>query len=244
MKTKTYSPAKIRSASYDADANTIDIVWTTGAPVRRSDYDGEYDEVLCLEPGAVRLGRLNSGAPFLDTHQDGGLANVIGTVVPGSAKIEDGRGIAKIQLSRAASDADVIQKITDGVVRNVSVGYWTHASTRSDGDPPVITATDWEPLEISAVPIPADPGSQIRSADRKRPRDRQSPAQRAAAYARRLLGRPAQSSAQAHGAAEARKLKGSNAGTFRTERAKTADFDKEAVARGARATRRLLGKQA
>jgi hypothetical protein len=152
MKDTKHRPAKIRSASYDESNNTVQVVWSTGADVTREDWDGTYVERLLMDPSNVRLGRLNAGAPFLDTHDSTGLSSVIGSVVPGSARIEDGKGVATIRLSGAAGDADTVQKIKDGVVRNVSIGYWTHASTRSEGNPPVVTATDWEPLEISAVP--------------------------------------------------------------------------------------------
>ena len=136
--------------------------------MRRTDWwDGtEYDEVLSLEPGAVRLDRLNLGAPYLDSHNSYGLENVIGSVVPGSAKIAEGIGTCRILLSRAAGDADTVQKIKDGVIRNNSVGYWLHKIVKTQGDDGSVArwdVVDWEPLEISAVPIPADPGSQIRS---------------------------------------------------------------------------------
>jgi hypothetical protein len=87
MKNTKYTPAKIRSASFDADANTVDIVWTTGAAVRRADYYVEFDEVLSLEPGAVRLDRLNAGASFLDAHNDCAVANILGVVLPDTARI-------------------------------------------------------------------------------------------------------------------------------------------------------------
>ncbi len=109
MKNKSYGAARVRSASYNEQDNTVDIVWTTGADVVRVDYDGQqYIERLLMGAGNVRLGRLNSGAPFLDTHQDGSLANVIGVFVEGSARIEDGKGLATIKLSSAPSDADTV----------------------------------------------------------------------------------------------------------------------------------------
>ena len=163
--------ARLRAASFDPDAYTVEVVWTTGAAVRRYDWwDGtEYDEVLSLAPGAVRLDRLNAGAPFVDTHSTYCLDDVIGSVVPGSARIENGVGIATILLSRARDVADTVQKIVEGVIRNVSVGYLIHASTTEEraGGVPLTTVTDWEPLEVSAVPVPADAGSQIRSAGGK-----------------------------------------------------------------------------
>lgn len=160
--------AAVRAESFDADSNTIEIVWTTGASVRRYDWwDGtEYDEVLSVDPKAIRLERLNLGAPFLDSHCSYGCDNVIGAVVPGSAKIEDGRGVARIQLSKAPGVADTVQKIREGVIRNVSVGYWVHKVEKTEADDGTVArwdVVDWEPLEISAVPIPADAASQIRS---------------------------------------------------------------------------------
>lgn len=161
--------AEVRAGSFDEAANTIEIVWTTGATVRRYDWrsGSPYDEVLDVKPGSVRLDRLNAGAPFLNTHSSYELADVIGSVVPGSAKIEGGRGIATILLSRAAGDADIVQKIRDGVIRNVSAGYIRHQIEKAEADDGTVAVwrvTDWEPLEISAVPIPADPGAQTRSA--------------------------------------------------------------------------------
>lgn len=160
---------EVRAGSFDEAAHTIDIVWTTGAAVRRYDYRScaAYDEVLDLSPGAVRLERLNAGAPFLNTHGSYDLSQVLGSVVPGSAKIEGGRGVATILLSRAAGDADIVQKIRDGVIRNVSAGYIRHQMEKTESDDGTVAVwrvTDWEPCEISAVPIPADPGAQTRSA--------------------------------------------------------------------------------
>lgn len=163
--------AEIRAASFDEAANTIDVVFTTGAAVRRRSWaDGPFDEVLVVEPGSVRLGRLNAGAPFLNTHDDWSLRSVLGSVVPGSARIENGQGLATILLSRRPEVAGIMQDIRDGVIRNISVGYRYHEVVKiegQDGSPAVWRVTDWEPLEISAVPVPADPGSQIRATDRE-----------------------------------------------------------------------------
>ena len=111
---------------------------------------------------------MNAGAPFVDTHATYCLDNVIGSVVPGTAKIEDGRGVATILLSAAPGVADTVQKIREGVIRNISVGYWLHKVVKTEADDGSVArheVVDWEPLEISAVPVPADAGSQIRSAE-------------------------------------------------------------------------------
>ena len=71
------------------------MIWSAGARVRRVTFFGEpYDEELGLDPAHVRLDRLNAGAPFLKVHELGPLDAVIGSVVPGSARIENGHGIA------------------------------------------------------------------------------------------------------------------------------------------------------
>lgn len=162
--------AEVAENSYDESTNTIEVVWAAGAKVRRYSWrDGTYyDESLVMKPEAVRLNRLNAGAPFLDTHDSWSLQSVIGSVVPGSAKIERGKGVAKVKLSRAPEDAATVGKIRDGIIRNISVGYISHRVEKTepgdDGGVAEWRVIDWEPMEISAVPIPADPDAQVRGA--------------------------------------------------------------------------------
>lgn len=160
--------AEVRAASYSEADNSVEVIWTTGAAVRRRDWRSGnfYQEILEVSDEAVRLGRLNAGAPLLDTHNDYSLRSVIGSVVPGSAKLEGGKGYARVALSPADGDADVVAKIKAGIIRNISVGYIIHAvekTVKDDGSDEDWRVVDWEPMEISAVPVPADAGSQIRS---------------------------------------------------------------------------------
>lgn len=159
--------AEVRAGSFDQASNSIDVIFTTGATVRRVSWmDGEFDEELVVNNSSVRLDRLNSGAPFLDTHGQWSLEDVIGSVVRGSANIKDGKGYAKILLSSAPDAADRVARIKEGTVSNISVGYRIHAveTTDREGQTPLRRVIDWEPWEISAVPIPADPGAQVRAA--------------------------------------------------------------------------------
>ncbi|HMO09744.1 MAG TPA: peptidase U35, partial [Paracoccaceae bacterium] len=100
---------------------TIDVIWTTGATVQRRRYEGwddvvEYDEELVVTPGAVRMDRLNAGAPFLDSHRSWGLESVVGAVLPGTARIEGGQGFARVRLTSAPDAAPIVQRIMDGTV--------------------------------------------------------------------------------------------------------------------------------
>jgi len=164
--------ASVRPETVDREARTVDIVWTTGATVQRVRWEGwddriEYDEELIVSGNAVRLERLNAGGPFLDSHRSWGLDSVLGSVVPGSVRLEGGKGYATIQLTGAEDASGVVQRILEGTVRNVSVGYRVHEYeiTRKEGEREHWRAVDWEPMEISAVAIPADAGAQTRSAE-------------------------------------------------------------------------------
>ncbi|MBP1806467.1 prohead protease/major capsid protein fusion protein [Rubellimicrobium aerolatum] len=167
--------AEVRPASIDAEARTIEVVWTTGATVQRARWEGwdervEYDEELIVSGNAVRLDRLNAGAPFLDSHSSWSLGSVLGSVVPGSVRIEGSLGHATVRLTEAADAADAVQRIMEGSVRFVSVGYRVHRYeiTNREGQRELWRAVDWEPFEISAVAMPADPGAHVRSGEASR----------------------------------------------------------------------------
>lgn len=157
--------AELRAGSFDERDNTIECVWTAGATVRRASWvDGVYDEELIVSPNAVRLGRMNAGAPLLDSHSGYSVRSVLGSVVPGSARLEGGKGVARVKLSTAAGDADTVTKIRDGIVRNVSCGYQRHQIEKIEkaGATPLWRVVDWEPFEISAVAVPHDAAAQFR----------------------------------------------------------------------------------
>lgn len=154
-------------ATFDEADNSFEVCWSTGAAVTRLDwFDGEYyDETLSLQPGAVRLDRLNDSGPVLDCHNDMQVGGLVGSVVPGSARIANGQGIARVRLADSADVAAIVAKVKAGHLNKVSVGYRVHTYERieREGERPELRAVDWEPLEISLVPVPADPGARIRS---------------------------------------------------------------------------------
>ena len=161
-------PLQTRSlpvTSVNADTRTIDLVWTTGAAVRRYDWynDRYYDEELSLEPSAVDLTRLNSGAPLLNSHNSYDLADQIGVVE--RAWLDGDVGRATVRFSARADVEPIWQDVVAGIIRNVSVGYVARAYQVQEGQGlvPVYTATDWQPFELSMVAIPADAGAGTRS---------------------------------------------------------------------------------
>lgn len=154
--------AAVVPASLDVEARTVEVTWTTGSDVVRRGLDGEqYIERLSMNPSHIRLDRLNQGAPVLDTHSSYTLDNVLGVVE--LASIRDGKGVAKIRFSDRPEVASRWADVRGGVLRNVSVGYMVHRWLIDQSGPVEIrTATDWEPYELSLVPIPADAGAQVR----------------------------------------------------------------------------------
>lgn len=158
--------ASFEPSTVDKDKRTVEVTWTTGARVMRGFWSNYWEE-LSLDPKHVRMGRLESGgAPFLAVHRGYDLDDVIGVVE--SAKLEKGRGTAVIRFDKGPKGDDAFRKVCDGILKNVSVGYSTYRMEMvEDGDDttPVYRAVDWEPHEISLVPIGADAAAVVRSAD-------------------------------------------------------------------------------
>lgn len=151
----------------DAESRVVELVFSTGAPVMRFDWwtGKRFIEKLSMKPEHIRLERLNRGAPLLNTHSSWSLANQIGVVEDDSARIVGGKGLSKVRFSKRADVEPFYQDVRDRIIRNVSVGYMVHKyeeTTGRDGSIPTRTAVDWEPYEISMVPMPADASAQVR----------------------------------------------------------------------------------
>jgi len=159
--------AAITSSKIDLDKRTVPLTFTTGAPVQRYDWETgtRYIEKLSMKPEHVRLERLNSGAPLLDSHSGWSLASQLGVVEDGTAEMSGRKGTATVRFSKRSDVEPFFQDVVDRVIRNVSVGYLVHKyeETPAKGNGlPTRTAVDWEPYEISMVPMPADAGAQTR----------------------------------------------------------------------------------
>jgi HK97 family phage prohead protease len=164
------SIVRLASPAPDApgDVLTVDVVWGSEYAVARTAYDWtsgtyvEFEEVIPFTPEACDMTRLKSGnAPVLDSHADYYSDNVVGVVR--SAEIRDKQGFATLAISNAPGLEDFRAKVREGTLKNISVGYsvseWT--IEEKQGQPTRWTATKWEPMEISFVPIPADPNAAV-----------------------------------------------------------------------------------
>lgn len=161
--------AAVAAKSFDRDNRTVDLTFSTGAAVKRYDWrtGTYYWEKLSLDPKHVRMERLNSGAPLLDTHSGWSLSSVLGVVLDDTATVDGKKGRATVQFSQREDVAPIVQDVEDGIIRNVSLGYvveeYEEIPPKRKGDIPTRLAIDWTPYEVSLVPMPADFGAQVRS---------------------------------------------------------------------------------
>lgn len=160
--------AEFKVDTFDSVNRTIEVVFATESAVRMYDWENEgdlIDEVLVCDATACDLTRLNSGAPALDNHNKWGKTAEAVVGVVQSARIEKGSGYAVIRFGQSEDDTKLMEKVRDGIVTGVSVGYnvYEYQVTRKDGEVPKYRATKWMPTEISFCPVQADVNSRVRS---------------------------------------------------------------------------------
>lgn len=161
--------ADLRLDTFNAEKRTVEVVFATEAPVRRRDYNGPFDEVLAISKDSIVADRINGGSmSLLDSHDSWSMKARLGVILAGSFRVEAGRAMATVQLSKARA-AELLADLADGMPFPVSVGYKIHSYTESDDEIPVRKAVKWEPYELSAVPVPADAGATSRAATKKEP---------------------------------------------------------------------------
>ena len=167
---KQFRAATVEASSVDVKSREFDVIFTTGAPVERYSYRlGErYVEKLVVSEQAIDLGRLNNGAPLLNSHASYRLENVLGVVIPDSARVEGDKGICRVRFPAEGIDADadkIFAKVAGGIIRNTSVGYrYLEVTEITEPDKLTELRVDrWEPLEVSLVAIGADDSAKVRS---------------------------------------------------------------------------------
>jgi len=154
-------------ASFNEESRTVEFVASTGARgLRRRLWGEDYYEELDVAESSIRMDRLNNGAPFLNSHSQWDVSDVLGVVE--RAWVENGELMIRVKFSQRDEVAPILQDIRDGVLRHVSVGYFVHKYeiTEQSGELDVYRATDWEPAEVSLVPIGFDDRAVSRSAER------------------------------------------------------------------------------
>ena len=135
----------------DVEARTVEVAFSSETPYER--YYGY--EILDHDSKSIRLGRLLDGGPVLVDHNSADHVGVIESVQVGGDKV----GRAKLRFGKSARASEIFQDVVDGIRKSISVGYIVHTqeiTQKGKNSPDTYRVTDWEPLEISFVAVPAD----------------------------------------------------------------------------------------
>lgn len=144
----------------DTDSRTVELSFSSETPYGR--WFG--DEILCHDEGCINLERFNNGLGTLLFNHDRDA--VVGHIE--KVWVEDNRGKALVRFDEDEQSETIFQKVQSGTLQGVSVGYSIKRyevldekdSVSSNGrfkGPDTFVVTDWAPLEISIVSVPADP---------------------------------------------------------------------------------------
>lgn len=148
--TKAERTFQLDRAAFNAESRTVELSFSSETPYER--WWGT--EILDHTKKSIRLDRLKSGGPLLVDHDTTDIVGVIESVRVDSDLI----GRAVVRFGKSVRAEEVFQDVQDGIRRNVSVGYMIHEAQLVETKDGVDTyrVTDWEPLEISLVSVPAD----------------------------------------------------------------------------------------
>ncbi len=162
MTTIVHRQAGIAPGSYDKKTRTVEAVFSKGSAVRR----WGYVEMLEISDDAIDLGRVEKGlVNLLDTHNRWQLDSVLGTI--SDVRVEGDALIGKITFADTDEGRKIEGMVARGEVKGISIGYAirTFETTAAEGEKPEVRkATKWELMEVSLVPVPADPEAGIRNA--------------------------------------------------------------------------------
>lgn len=143
----------------DTDSRTVELSFSSETPYGR--WFG--DEILCHDEECINLERFNNGlGTVLFNHDRDAVVGHIEKVW-----LEENRGKALVRFDTDEQSETIFQKVQSGTLQGVSVGYAINRyevlededtkSTNGRFNGPAYVVTDWEPLEISIVSVPADP---------------------------------------------------------------------------------------
>jgi len=151
LKIKTlYRSAQFEPSTIDEEARTCELSFSSEEPYER--YFGF--EILGHSAGEVRLSRMNNSGAVCVDHRTSDHVGVCEKCWIG----EDRKGRALVRFGKSARASEIFQDVIDGIRKNTSVSYDVYKMVlmKSENNVDWYRVTDWEPLEISLVSVPAD----------------------------------------------------------------------------------------
>ncbi len=141
----------VRQDAIDEEARTVEVCFASDEPYER--WFGY--EVLSMDRSAIRASRLDEGVAVLVNHK---TDDQVGVSVSWSLGT-DRRVRAVLRFGESARAQEIFRDIVTGIRRQISFGYMVHAMRllkESKNGPSTYIVDDYEPFEISIVPVAAD----------------------------------------------------------------------------------------
>lgn len=161
---RAYRSGIIERADASADDRTVELSFSSEEPYAR--WWGV--EILGHKKGEIDLSFIGSGrAPFLVDHNRS-VDDQIGVIE--KVWLDSGKGRARVRFGKSARAAEFLERVRDGELSNISVGYEIRKLRLDSEEDGIETyrVTEWKPHEISLVTVPADTSVGIgRAADEK-----------------------------------------------------------------------------
>lgn len=159
--------AEIDTTTINEEDRTVEIVFTTGeGGVRGGFWSDPYIEELDVTSNSIREARLQKGLSVIDSHRShGGIKSVFGVTEGYTIKNNELRG--KVRFSKRPEADEVFQDVKDKILRHFSLGYrvweYTEKKPAEENAMTIMRATDWEPTELSIVPVSFETQNGLRS---------------------------------------------------------------------------------
>lgn len=136
--------------SLDVEKRTVCVALSSENPIER--WWGT--EILSHEKKAIRTERLKNGLPWLRHHSTRDHCGKLISWTLDSDRVLRGT----VRITRNEIGDELLRDIEDEIVTDVSVGYFVHGMVlqESKDGQDIYLIDDWEPIEGSFVPIPAD----------------------------------------------------------------------------------------
>lgn len=136
----------------NVEAMTADFSFASETPVER--WFGR--EILEISTSACDLSRLADGGAFLVGHN---WDDQVGVVTKAWIDAATKKARCTVLFSESTRGKEIFNDIARGIRRLVSVGYIVRKMqlVETEGGVETHRVTDWQPFEVSTVPVPADP---------------------------------------------------------------------------------------
>jgi len=134
------------SRKIDKDNRTVELSFSSEEPVNRI-----WGKEILVHGDGMRLDRLNSRANALFNHH---IDDVVG-VIEGARNGADRKGHALVRFGKHDRGNEVFGMVEDDILSNVSMAYRI-IDGEEDKKTNTFRITEWEPMEISIVTVPAD----------------------------------------------------------------------------------------